>query len=288
MSEQPPVYLDANHPLGRAAVHVIRTGDVPALRRLLAEHPELSVTRIDDPAGASRSLLHVATDWPGHFPDGPETVRTLIKAGADVGARFTGPHTETPMHWAASRDDVPALDVLLDAGADIDAPGAVIGGGTPLDDAVAFGQWNAACRLVQRGARTSLWAAAALGLLDRVAARLRQAPPPTTTEITQAFWCSCRGGQRPTAECLLDKRHRRQLDRLRRPDPARRRRARGRRGAHHLAALPRRPHRRRDRDRDRPVRPLTRRAGAAARGRCSRRRPGRAACPARPDCTRRA
>ncbi|CAI7977241.1 putative Palmitoyltransferase AKR1 [Frankia sp. Hr75.2] len=204
MSEQPPVYLDANHPLGRAAVHVIRTGDVPALRRLLAEHPELSVARIDDPAGASRSLLHIATDWPGHFPDGPETVRTLIKAGADVGARFTGPHTETPMHWAASRDDAPALDVLLDAGADIDAPGAVIGGGTPLDDAVAFGQWNAARRLVQRGARTSLWTAAALGLLDRVAARLRQAPPPTTTEITQAFWCSCRGGQRPTAECLLD------------------------------------------------------------------------------------
>ena len=41
-------------------------------------------------------------------------------------------------------DDVELIDMLLDAGADIDAPGAVIGGGTPLADAVAFGQWQAA------------------------------------------------------------------------------------------------------------------------------------------------
>jgi ankyrin repeat protein len=76
----------------------------------------------------------------------------LAAAGADVDARFSGAHGETPLHWAASSDDVDALDALLDAGADIDAPGAVIGSGTPLDDAVAFGQWTAARRLVERGA----------------------------------------------------------------------------------------------------------------------------------------
>jgi ketosteroid isomerase-like protein len=32
-----------------------------------------------------------------------------------------------PLHWAASSDDVEALDALLDAGADIEADGAVIG-----------------------------------------------------------------------------------------------------------------------------------------------------------------
>ena len=37
---------------------------------------------------------------------------------------------ETPLHWAASCDDVAVLDALLDAGADIHAPGAVIGGGS--------------------------------------------------------------------------------------------------------------------------------------------------------------
>lgn len=63
----------------------------------------------------------------------------------------------TPLHWAESSDDVAVLDALLDAGADIEGAGAVIGDGTPLADAVAFGQWNAARRLIERGAQTTLW-----------------------------------------------------------------------------------------------------------------------------------
>src|SRR4029453_14620054 len=101
------------------------------------------------------SLPHVAADWPGHFPNGAASVAVLIDAGADVNARFTGPHTETPLHWAASSDDIEVLDTLLDRGADIEAPGSVIAGGTPLADAVAFGQWKAANRLVARGAKSS-------------------------------------------------------------------------------------------------------------------------------------
>jgi len=54
---------------------------------------------------------------------------------------------------AASSGDVDVLDALLDAGADIEAPGAVIGGGTPLADARAFKQWMVALRLIERGAR---------------------------------------------------------------------------------------------------------------------------------------
>lgn len=59
----------------------------------------------------------------------------LIDAGADVNARFIGPYSETPLHWAASSNDVEVVDELLDNGADIEAPGSVIGGGTPLADA---------------------------------------------------------------------------------------------------------------------------------------------------------
>jgi ankyrin repeat protein len=55
-------------------------------------------------------------------------VAALVAAGADVHARFTGPHTETPLHWAASSDDVGVLDALLDAGADIEAPWRVLPG----------------------------------------------------------------------------------------------------------------------------------------------------------------
>lgn len=202
MPGDPWVFMDTEEPLARAAVAAIHTGDVPTLSRLLTDHPELAAVRLGDP-GMSRSLLHVATDWPGNYPHGAEVVATLIAAGADVHARFTGPHTETPLHWAASSDDVPVLDTLLDAGADLEAPGAVIAGGTPLDDAVAFGQWKAAHRLVERGAHTRIWHAAALGLLDRLTASWDQTPLPSTDDITHAFWSACHGGQRTTAEYLL-------------------------------------------------------------------------------------
>jgi hypothetical protein len=73
------------------------------------------------------------TDWPGHYPNVADTIRVLVEAGANVSARFTGPRTETPLHWAASSDDLDALDALL-------------------DDAAAFAQWHTA-RLVERCAR---------------------------------------------------------------------------------------------------------------------------------------
>jgi uncharacterized protein len=152
-----------------------------------------------------RTLLHVATDWPGHFPNNIETIAALVASGADVNAAFAGRHSETPLHWAASSNDVGAIDVLLDHGANIEALGSVIGGGTPMSDAVAFGQWQAARRLVERGARTTLWQAAALGLMDRVDEYFKAVPPPTPEEITNAFWCACHGAQRAAAEYLLDR-----------------------------------------------------------------------------------
>ncbi len=79
----------------------------------------------------------------------------------------------------------------------------MIGGGTPLADAVAFGQWQAARRLIESGARTTLWQAAALGLLDRVEGAFSEGTPSSPEEITKAFWCACHGGQRATAEYLL-------------------------------------------------------------------------------------
>jgi ankyrin repeat protein len=127
----------------------------------------------------------------------------LIAAGADANGRFVGPHTETPLHWVASSNDVEVLDALLDCGADIDARGAVIGGGTPLDDAVAFGQWQTARRLVERGARTSLWHMAALGLLERLEEHFDADAPPSADEITHAFWFACHGGQLAIAKYLF-------------------------------------------------------------------------------------
>ncbi|HET7559978.1 MAG TPA: ankyrin repeat domain-containing protein, partial [Limnochordia bacterium] len=103
----------------------------------------------------------------------------------------------------ASTDDVAVIDALLDHGAEIEAPGSVIGGGTPLADAVAFGQWRAARRLIERGAQANLWQAAALGLMDVVERRLAAAPPPTQDDVTNALWCACHGGQLAAAKRLL-------------------------------------------------------------------------------------
>jgi hypothetical protein len=193
-----------------SAIAAIRSGDVEGLRELLAKTPGLATATIHR-CEYTYPVIGAATDWPGNFPRVAETIALLVAAGADVNARAGGPHRETPLHGAASCDDVIALDALLDAGANIDADGAVIAGGTPLDDAVAFGQWKAARRLVDRGARTAVWHAAALGLMDRIAAHFAAGRPPAPhpwgggehDEVTVAFWCACAGGQREAAEYLL-------------------------------------------------------------------------------------
>jgi ankyrin repeat protein len=168
---------------------LVKAGEVEGLRAALAADPGLASARPD----GQRTLLHVLCDWPGGLPRRLETLAVLLEAGADVNARFGG-EGETPLMWAASSDDVDLIDALLDAGAEVDARGAVIGGGTALDDAWAFGQWAAARRLVERGARPTLLAAAALGLtLD------------ADGDVTQAFWAACHGGQRGTAEALLER-----------------------------------------------------------------------------------
>lgn len=194
--------IPAGEPPSSLAIEAIRSGDLETLERLLANEPGLATARIVRPPGHTLTLLHVATDWPGHFAGAAKAVAMLLDAGADVDARYEGPHEQTPLHWAASSDDVEVLDALLDAGADIEAPGAFDGLGGPLDNAVAFGQWNAARRLVERGAETKLWHAAALGLTDRIAQRFAEGPPPSPNEVTEAFWQACHGDQQAAAEYL--------------------------------------------------------------------------------------
>ena len=188
------------------AVTAIRSGDLATLEVLLEQDRALAMERVVDERGVGRTLLHVAADWPGHFPNGAQTIALLVRYGADVNARVELPHArETPLHWAASSDDVAVLDALLDAGADIEASGAVFTGGAPMSDAVVFAQWNAARRLLERGAKTTFWQAAALGLLDEVRNGFTNAPPPSAQDITNAFWHACRGGKQQVAEFLASR-----------------------------------------------------------------------------------
>jgi hypothetical protein len=215
------VRLFEDESLAVDAIGAIRAGDLDALKRLLNENPELARATITRRARGDRQpfsypLIGAAVDWPGHFPNVAQTIAALVDGGADANAHCEGPHQERPLHGAASSDDVEALDALLDAGADIAAPGAVIAGGTALDDAVGFGQWNAARRLVERGAETAIWHDAALGLMDRLEQYFASGRPQARhrwgnaeagpdNDVAVAFWCACHGGQRAAAEYLLDR-----------------------------------------------------------------------------------
>jgi hypothetical protein len=187
----------------RAAVH---GGDVEAIRSWLRDDPALASARIVGKDGRSATPLHLVTDWPGYFPHGPEIARLLIGAGADPNVRTTGADPadpgETPLHWAASSDDVDVAEALIEGGADLEAPDGSIG--TPLSNAVGYGCWHVARLLVTSGALVDqAWHAAALGLLGRLDEILGADPP--AEEVSKAFWHACSGGQRRAAEYLLSR-----------------------------------------------------------------------------------
>jgi ankyrin repeat protein len=129
-------------------------------------------------------------------------VQILIGAGADPNARNPGKQfAETPLHWAASSDDVDVAAALIDGGADVEAPDGSIG--TPLDNAIGYACWHVARLLVARGAVVGkLWYAAALGMLSRVQELLGTRPPPNVYDLSQAFWHACDAGERRAAELL--------------------------------------------------------------------------------------
>jgi hypothetical protein len=183
----------------------IHRGDLDALRRLVLERPELVTVRMigrNGPMGGWRTPLHAAADWPGYFPAAPAACALLIEAGADPNDDTGGDCPETPLHWAASSDDVDVAAVLIDGGADLETPGGSIG--TPLDNAVGYGCWHVARLLVERGAAVdALWHAAALGMLGRLEELLTVSPAPTENDLNNAFWQACHGGQRRAAERLL-------------------------------------------------------------------------------------
>jgi ankyrin repeat protein len=192
-----------NDPLAVEITAAVQRGQADRVRHLIEKHPGLGKAWIvkDGEAAGERSLLHLFADWPGHRRNPSEIVAVLHDAGADLNASMDG--GETPLHWAASNDDVELVDALLDAGADINAPGSIIAGMGPIADAAVFGGRRAGLRLVERGAGTNIYQAAALGLIDRVRAELAAEAALDAERITTAFWAACGGGHRDIAELLL-------------------------------------------------------------------------------------
>jgi uncharacterized protein len=106
--------IAADVPLVVEVAAAIRAGDLAALRKLLRDHPDLAAARVGDEAEA-RTLLHVATDWPGHFPNGPAVVAALVEAGADL--NWVGWNDQTPLDIAEAQGAGEVVEWLRSQGA---------------------------------------------------------------------------------------------------------------------------------------------------------------------------
>jgi ankyrin repeat protein/uncharacterized glyoxalase superfamily protein PhnB len=191
--------LSASEQAAFQLLRAVKQGDVGRLTHLLDEHPGLAQSWIN-----SCTPLHHFADAPGHRPNAAAVITALAAAGADLNAHARDTwHHETPLHWAASNDDVELIDALLDAGADIEHPGSSIDGGPPVQSALGYAQWAAARRLWERGAAVGLSHAAALGLLELVTSLVEASQAPDAADISIAFWNACRAGQLSTARYLL-------------------------------------------------------------------------------------
>jgi hypothetical protein len=97
----------------------------------------------------------------------------LVKIALLLCLVFAGPAVAGPLHDAARKGDLPEVKRLIDAGADVNAPGALYGW-TPLHEAAVAGHVEVARLLINRGAKvdsgaignsTPLYWAAAMGQL---------------------------------------------------------------------------------------------------------------------------
>jgi ankyrin repeat protein len=152
-------------------------------------------------------------------------VRRLLSADASL-VHATDECLKTPLHWAAEKNHYEIAEMLLDAGADLEA--TTSWGATPFDWAATMGSVRVADLLLARGAKgMNVVAAANLGKLDLVrtfldsGARLtfpRQIAASELNDevvassarskgdvISHAFYGACRNGCTEVAELLLER-----------------------------------------------------------------------------------
>ena len=107
-----------------------------------------SSVNYDDDAGFPSLIAALSTDRHGRG-DRLEVVKLLIRHGADLTQR--GVNDWTPLHYAASINDLEALRLLLDSGADPALRTRIDSCATALEEAEAAGSTEVARLLRQAG-----------------------------------------------------------------------------------------------------------------------------------------
>ena len=132
-----PAFGPPDGPVADAAMR----GDVEAVKALIAEGAD-----VNEAQGDGMTALH----WAARNRDGG-LVRTLIEAGAEVGAGTRIGHY-TALHMAAEAGAGEVVELLLGAGADPERAILVGGGARPLHFAAGSGDERAVAALVAAGA----------------------------------------------------------------------------------------------------------------------------------------
>ncbi len=205
---------DADSPASRfeAAADAVVSGDAQTLRRLLEAHPELIRARSARRHGAT--LLHYVgangfENWRQKTPpNAVEILRVLLRAGAEVDAGGAMYGLGTTLGLVATSVWPKLAGVqneLLQVLLDAGAsPDGVPGGWNPLDAALANGRPEAAVFLAAQGARVSFIGAAGIGRVDLIEEFFRTGAP-AQHDIDIGFGHACQYGRTGAVEYLLGK-----------------------------------------------------------------------------------
>lgn len=151
----------------------IESGRAQVLATVLATESTLANARIEWDGRQVDALTYlIQAPFHGLCPRGEELAMTrlLLDAGADADwDAKNDPRGETPLMAAVSLYEDAIVGELIDRGVDLDREGAVVDGGTALDDGIVFAASREVDRLVAAGARTgTLDRAAGAGRLDEL------------------------------------------------------------------------------------------------------------------------
>lgn len=135
------------------AIAAMRSGDLEQLKTLVAEDPSLATSRSST---SHPTLLQCLTLEGKDKPNNLEMAEVLIDSGAEL---------NEPLVAAASINNRPVAELLLDRGAAIDGTG----GWSPLEEALYWNSQDVIALLLERGARVqNLRVAAGLGRTDLI------------------------------------------------------------------------------------------------------------------------
>jgi ankyrin repeat protein len=199
------------------AVEAIVSGDLPALKKLVSENPELVRTR--STREHRSTLLHYVSangveDFRQKTPKNiVEITKLLLKAGAEVNAESdayggrctTLGLTATSCHPHNAGVQIPLMELLIEHGAIIDGPNGYSG----VNGCLHNGRGEAAEFFAARGARLDLEGAAGVGRLDVVKSFFTQdgslRPTATEEQIQDGFAWACQFGRTSVVDFLLQK-----------------------------------------------------------------------------------